>query len=578
MIIWLASYPRSGNTLLRTMLFQCFGLNTYDMDRTKKPNNPKVKTIANSKHITGTIRYNDPNWETFYRRASESDSTYLIKTHLHPFDQHPAIYVRRDGRSACLSYLKFFQSRFPEVGRTLNQIISGDDFYGGWSDHYRAWNKTHTGPVLVLDFEELVSADQSVLKRIADFIGHTGEIKPWNNPRAELNKISPWFFGDGAIDWQPTEQWKKEHDLLFYTKHSELMIELGFYSNEELKILKSSDITEETLKKMKTKKLSLLRKMWRLLFKIIMKTRHVIRRILGPHIGLLDQYSPRALRVPKEHKQIGELKQSPSISIVTASLNQAEFIERTIESVLSQNYPALEYILRDGGSDDGTLDILQKYDQQILSWSSRSDNGQTDALNQGFQNTSGEIMAYLNSDDLLLPGTLHYIAAFFQRYPDVDVVYGHRVLIDENDNDIGKWIMPAHEDDVLRWVDYVPQETLFWRRSLWNKVGSQLDDSFNFAMDWDLLLRFTEVGAKFQRLPRFLGAFRVHPQQKTSSVMHSLGQDEIARLHQRCHGRKLNRREIRKNTAIYLLKQVAYDKWVRLNRFFQKKTVIKHTR
>ena len=322
-----------------------------------------------------------------------------------------------------------------------------------------------------------------------------------------------------------------------------------------------------------------LRKLWRFIFRGTMKcytyARFLLRRWIGPHVGMLEQYRPRPLRLPRHYLHEKQLEHYPIISIVTASLNQAEFIGRTIQSVLNQKYPKLEYIIRDGGSDDGTLDVLKKYETQLTHWYSQPDKGQTDALNQGFMKTNGEIMAYLNTDDLLLPNALHYVADFFQQHPDVDAVYGHRILIDEHDRDIGKWVMPKHDDDVLRWVDYIPQETLFWRRSLWDKVGGQLDDSFNFAMDWDLLLRFMESNAKFVRLPRYLGAFRVHPQQKTSSIMACQGRSDIERLHQRYHGRKISRHEIRKNTLTYLLKQIFHDKLLRTRDFFRHNITLK---
>jgi glycosyltransferase involved in cell wall biosynthesis len=217
----------------------------------------------------------------------------------------------------------------------------------------------------------------------------------------------------------------------------------------------------------------------------------------------------------------------PLVSIVTPSFNHGQFLERTMQSVLQQNYSSLEYIVQDGGSTDGTTQILEKYRSRPKFAQSRPDGGQAEALNLGFQHTSGEIMAWLNSDDLLLPGTVSYVARYFLEDPDVDVVYGHRINIDENDQEIGRWIMPAHDDELLRWADFIPQETLFWRRQIWEKVGASLDESFQFAVDSDLLLRFQYAGAKFARLPRFLGAFRVHAAQKTQAIIDGTGQAEM---------------------------------------------------
>jgi hypothetical protein len=173
-------------------------------------------------------------------------------------------------------------------------------------------------------------------------------------------------------------------------------------------------------------------------------------------------------------------------------------------------------------------------------------------------------MAWLNSDDLLLPGTVAYVARYFLDHPDVDVVYGHRVNIDESDQEIGRWLMPTHDDELLRWADYIPQETLFWRRRLWEKVGAALDESFQFALDWDLLLRFQDAGANFARLPRFLGAFRVHAAQKTQAAMDGTGQVEMNRLLLRNHGREVIWIEVKWHTMSYLLRSTLLRRLFRL--------------
>jgi hypothetical protein len=169
-------------------------------------------------------------------------------------------------------------------------------------------------------------------------------------------------------------------------------------------------------------------------------------------------------------------------------------------------------------------------------------------------------MAYLNSDDVLLPGTLPYVAAYFMSHPDVDVVYGHRVIIDEYDAEIGRWVLPRHQDDVLSWADYVPQETLFWRRRIWEKSSGAIDESLQFAIDWDLLLRFRDAGAIMHRLPRFLGGFRVHPHQKTSSALNDVGAREMNLLRERCHGRTVSNAEVIVALSGYLRRHIIYDK------------------
>jgi glycosyltransferase involved in cell wall biosynthesis len=234
-------------------------------------------------------------------------------------------------------------------------------------------------------------------------------------------------------------------------------------------------------------------------------------------------------------------------------------LEATLRSVLDQGYPQLEYIVQDGGSTDESLDILRRYGERLTRWESVPDRGQSDAINRGMQHTTGEIMAYLNSDDLLLPGSLAYVAGYFRDHPDVDIVYGHRLLVNEQGNQIGRWILPPHDDIVITWADYIPQETMFWRRRAWERAGGCIDDSFAFAMDWDLILRFREAGLRFARLPRFLGAFRITEEQKTSQLIATVGAREMARLRYRVHGAHASNRRIRRAVRPYIWRHWVYD-------------------
>lgn len=282
-----------------------------------------------------------------------------------------------------------------------------------------------------------------------------------------------------------------------------------------------------------------------------------VKRILKPRIGQLCQYNPRPLPTFENHRKCSS--KSLKISIVTPSYEQAHYITETINSVFSQQYPNLEYFIQDGGSRDETVEILKKYESELSGWVSEPDNGQSHAINLGFAKTTGEIMAWLNSDDLLLPGALSYISDYFERHPDVDVVYGNRLLIDENGMEIGRWILPGHNHKVLNWADYIPQETLFWRRRIWDKIGGKIDETFCFAMDWDLLIRFHEAGAKFAHLPHFLGAFRIHQSQKTSAVINDIGIQEMDRIRLRQLGRVPSRREIHKAVLPFMMQHVMVD-------------------
>jgi glycosyltransferase involved in cell wall biosynthesis len=284
----------------------------------------------------------------------------------------------------------------------------------------------------------------------------------------------------------------------------------------------------------------------------------------SPKLGLLFQYSPRPLPRLRHDTHPRQLAPLPRISIVTPSLNQAAYLERTIRSVLDQDYPALEYIVADGGSSDETVAILERYRSALQSCESAPDRGRASALNRAFARSSGEIMAWLNSDDLLLPRALHTVAAFLASHPEVDVVYGHRLIIDEHDLEVGRWVLPPHDDAALSWADFIPQESLFWRRRIWERVGGAVDESFQFALDWDLILRFRAVGAKFARIPRFLGAFRIYSQQKTEARMETDGHPEVARIRERCHGRVVSQDEIEAKLRPYLRRHLLYHKLSRL--------------
>ncbi len=286
--------------------------------------------------------------------------------------------------------------------------------------------------------------------------------------------------------------------------------------------------------------------------------RHHIRMALGLDIrlGRLNfPGKPRPLSLPARYYRKPVLTDPPLISVVTPSFNQGPYIERTLKSVLDQEYPRLQFVVQDGGSKDETTAVLDRYRDRLHHCDSRPDRGQSHAINLGFAHTSGEIMAYLNSDDLLLPGSLHAVAQFFQTHPEVDVLYGHRIVIDERDGERGRWVLPPHDPEILKWVDYIPQETLFWRRRVWERVGG-IDENFRFAMDWDLLLRFQLAGAKFHRLGRFLGAFRVHTQSKTTTVINGVGTEEMARIRHRAHGRDVALEEIPGAVRKYLRRHV----------------------
>jgi len=207
--------------------------------------------------------------------------------------------------------------------------------------------------------------------------------------------------------------------------------------------------------------------------------------------------------------------QTPLISIVTPSFNQARYIESTIRSVLEQDYPAIEYIIVDGGSSDSSVEIIKRYAERLSWWVSEKDQGQTDALNKGFAQARGEILAWINSDDTYQPGVFSAATKYLAEHPDIGMVYADTNFIDEKGRVIGQF--PAAQTDYRRLKQgyvHIPQQATFFRTDLWRKVGP-LDPDFYFAMDYDLWVRLAKL-APFTYLPGQTWAnFRLHTSGKT---------------------------------------------------------------
>jgi glycosyltransferase involved in cell wall biosynthesis len=183
----------------------------------------------------------------------------------------------------------------------------------------------------------------------------------------------------------------------------------------------------------------------------------------------------------------------PKITVVTPSFNQGRFLEETLRSVHDQGYPNLEHIVMDGGSTDGSVEIIRRYASRLAYWVSEPDGGQTAALINGFRRATGDVLCWLNSDDLFEPWTLREVAGFFRGCPDAHVVYGDATWIDA----AGRVLRPKREHAWSRFIwmydhNFISQPSTFWRRGVYEQVGG-LDARWNFAMDGDLWIRFAEV-------------------------------------------------------------------------------------
>jgi glycosyltransferase involved in cell wall biosynthesis len=203
----------------------------------------------------------------------------------------------------------------------------------------------------------------------------------------------------------------------------------------------------------------------------------------------------------------------PKISIITPSYNQVEFLGKAIDSVLNQNYPNLEYIIIDGGSTDGSKELIESYSERLSYWESAKDEGQYYAINKGLEKSTGEIMAWLNSDDMYFNGALNTVAEIFSSFNDVNWVMGVPTVFDENDRAIvadrnrrrrcSRFHYFASED-----YEWIQQESTFWRRSLWQQAGSFINTDYKLAADFELWMRFYQH-SKIDILDSLIGGFRM---------------------------------------------------------------------
>lgn len=206
----------------------------------------------------------------------------------------------------------------------------------------------------------------------------------------------------------------------------------------------------------------------------------------------------------------------PKITVVTPSYNQAQYLEETILSVIGQHYPNLEYIIMDGGSTDNSVEVIKKYEKHLTYWVSEKDGGQGNAINKGFAKATGDILAWLNSDDLYLPGILHFVASNLDTSKS-ELLLGNCFHFREGLPDTwGSNVTREHATLDLLQRDYLIQPSTFWTRRAWLETGP-LDETLNFAFDWDWFIRAKNAGVHFKPDNKYLSLYRFHGSHKTST-------------------------------------------------------------
>ncbi len=436
MILWLASYPRSGNTFLRVVLKAAFGMPS-DSAYPEKSEHEVREGLIPGRSLSDMARDAD---------------LCCVKTHELPADDdHPAIYVVRDGRDALVSYAHYAleaidrKSAPPDpaaFSSLLQALVSTDAHFGGWARHVTAWT-SRKGPTEIIRFEELIVDPIPIVERALAGLGIRRQPAPARLPSfAELHERAPEFFRTGRVGSHRDEMPQGLEDL-FWSRSAGAMRRRGYSPSK--------------------------------------------REIAGP-----------------------------LVTIVTPSYNQGAFIRDTIESVLAQDYPHIEHLIVDGGSTDETSGVVAEYSDR-LTWLSEKDRGQSDAINKGFRRAKGDVVCWLNSDDVLMPRAVSTAVEAFQRGPDLGAVYGDGYLIDAAGSVLGEFPKagPPNLWKLIYFSDYILQPTVFLRRRALEEVG-YLDESLHWGMDWDLFIRFGK-GSAMKYIPELLASQRQYDETKTAS-------------------------------------------------------------
>jgi glycosyltransferase involved in cell wall biosynthesis/SAM-dependent methyltransferase len=632
MIIWLASYPRTGNTLLRMMLKSVFERETYSKydDPFDIGADPATAQLVGHRNLP-------EKWSDAYAHMRDSEELFLVKTHEPPEDDGRAVYITRDGRAACVSYYNYIKTYMPgSEAVEMGDVIAGFVRYGSWSRHLDAWRPLERPRTLVLRFEELLKDPQPAIARLAEFCG----IEPkheWVNDFAAAQKVNPRFFRQGSAEKSRSEI--QGDDLsLFWLLHSDWMEKLGYepspprpaaeagailraridrreqeiielreklnyvqhWADErsgelesrtrtmqeehrrleaaeaqvaelqaqvaqqqeqlsaakceleratrraaeaeqsarearageaiaharlrevELQVVQAQQAMSQRQRELEAAQSQLQavstdRDIWK---SNAQRWEEQLRRI--ENMTWLQRIVDLCLRLgrniylgwPFAHRPAGPL---PRITIVTPVYNGEAHLRACIESVLSQEYPDLEYIIVDGGSTDRSADIAREYvGRGVTRVISEKDNGMYDAIAKGFEYATGDILGYLNADDLYEPGGLKRVGEYFRAHPHVKVVY-HEDTVTMDGWRFPNNPQPPHIDRTMLLAGHILfQDGVFFRRHAYVESGG-LNRHMRRAGDWDLWVRMLSK-FRFRRNDGHISSFRVRSGQLSADL------------------------------------------------------------
>lgn len=539
-------------------------------------------------------------WTEAYPKMKASDAVSLVKTHDRPEDDGKAIYVTRDGRSACVSFHRYLESFLPEDAPRLPMadVIAGFVRYGSWSSHLDGWQPLDRPNTLCLKFEDLLASPGEQIAKIAEFTG-LQPVHEWHNDFHAAQQVNPRFFRQGSADRAQADIQGEDLDL-FWLIHGDWMRRLGYGGpHDQLPrpaLRRRIEVRQTTAEKAEYERdymrkavedrslevhqlqASLHTRMqdlqavtdrltheaieaaaarakaeelvgvaqerdaarqeavaararaeqskadiefWRTRSEGFEKTLRFINNLRW-YERIYDTLARIAKGFIVDHasgdprRQRRRERPLPRITVVTPVYNCAGYIRETIESVLSQNYPNLEYIICDGGSTDGTMDIIREYEGRVAKIVSEKDGGMYDAIAKGFEMSSGEILCYINSDDTFEPGGLLRVGRYFRSHRFAKVIYHEDTVAFFNWKFPNNRQPPAIDRLSLMTGHVLFQDGVFFRRKAYFKCGG-LNRKMRLAGDWDLWVRMSKR-FRFRRLEPHNSMFRFREGQITSNM------------------------------------------------------------